>query len=363
MKNVLILPLLLIIGQLCIAQDDPYIISQQKQLRILPVFQSWEDEGVVISELSVPLSVYYPVSRKMSLMLTGNQASISSDNTTNLSGLTDSQLLMSYHLDSYQILINGGINLPSGKADLNPEEFETSKLISLNHYNFRTPSLGQGLMVNIGATWAYPFSEGLIFGAGFSYQYKGEYAPVSGLDAGYKPGNELLLTAGLDMRLSSSSVLSFDGILTSYQADQYDGKDIYQAGNKIVFHGQFRHYFSYHELLVYTKYRMRSTNSLPVAGSLADAEEKSVPDNLELSGQLRFQIRSGMKLGLLANYRSYQKSSLFNAISIVGGGLVPQIRITDKLSSVSRLGYFIGSIAGADTFSGFELGTGLAVSL
>ena len=98
MKNLIFLFSILILFSNSLANDN-YIISQKGYIKIMPNFQMWSIEGNYdISETSFPIMVYYPISRKFNLSLRGNQANIAGDVNT-LSGLTDTQLSCSYHLE------------------------------------------------------------------------------------------------------------------------------------------------------------------------------------------------------------------------------------------------------------------------
>ncbi len=287
------------------AANDAYIISQQAQIKISAIYQTWEDEGNNFSELSIPLYVYYPFSRTLSLTILGQQANASGDEFESLNGFSDTQFNFSYFLESSNLVINSGINLPSGKKELTVEEFQTSKMLSLNHFNFRTPNFGQGLNINLGATWAHPLSKNLVIGIGGSYQLKGAYRPISGLKADYKPGDEILITSGFDIAFSKITSLSIDGIFTTYSADKYNNKEVYKAGNKISFAAQFKHYIGYNDFWLFLRYRIRAKSRLPIAGTLTEEDLKTIPDNIEIAGRYRFQINQNLNLMILGNGRVY----------------------------------------------------------
>ena len=70
-------------------------------------------------------------------------------------------------------MLNLGANLPSGKSEVTPEEFVTLSVISQSLFNFRTPSLGQGLGYTPGLTVAFPLGNQLALGLGVAYQRRG----------------------------------------------------------------------------------------------------------------------------------------------------------------------------------------------
>jgi len=210
MKIFLIILIFLIATNNIFADEDAYVISQKAKLTLLSSYQLWQTDNDDISEFSVPIKLYYPFSRFLSFSISGQQVYASGDNYADLSGLSDAQINCSYFLENANLVLNSGINIPSGKKKLTIEEFEISRILSLSYYNFRLPGFGQGLNLNFGATWAFPVSRNVVIGLGGSYQFKGSYKPLSDMEFDYNPGDEVLLTAGLDMaisRITSVSVL------------------------------------------------------------------------------------------------------------------------------------------------------------
>ena len=67
---------------------------------------------------SIPVSIYFPVNRNMSLSLRGGGATASGDYLQKLSGLMDTQFSLSYFLEVYHLVISLGANVPSGKKEL-----------------------------------------------------------------------------------------------------------------------------------------------------------------------------------------------------------------------------------------------------
>src|SRR4030042_3523372 len=114
--------------------------------------------------------------------------------------------------------------MPTGRKKLSMDEFITSYQISLNQYNFAVPNFGQGFNLAPGISWARPLKANIVFGAGISYQYRGPFEPFAGMSGKYDPGDEILLTGGLDFRLTETSTFSTDMIWNSYGADRLNGE-------------------------------------------------------------------------------------------------------------------------------------------
>ena len=153
MKKILLL-FISFISTATFAGNDNYIISQKGYIKLMPNFQMWSIESNYdISEISFPIMVYFPISRKFNLSLRSNQANIAGDVNT-LSGLADTQLSCSYHLENAHLVFNVGLNLPSGKKELTVTEFQTSSQIAYSYFNFKVPGFGQGFNVSPGISWA-----------------------------------------------------------------------------------------------------------------------------------------------------------------------------------------------------------------
>jgi len=360
MKIFLIILIFLIATNNIFADEDAYVISQKAKLTLLSSYQLWQSDNDDISEFSIPIQLYYPFSRSLSFSISGQQANASGDKYTTLSGISDTQLNLSYYLESVNIVVNSGINLPSGKKELTLKEFEISRILSLSYYNFRLPGFGQGLNLNFGATWAFPVSRNVVIGVGGSYQFKGSYKPLSDMEFDYNPGDEVLLTAGLDMAISRITSVSVDGIFTSYSSDKYNDIEIFRAGNKLTLALQFKHYIGYNNLFIYLRYRTRSKNSLPVVGSLIDEAEKSIPNNFDLNAYYKFRMSNNFKLAILSTGRFYQASSLNDGVSIYGGGLSAEYLFNNNWSVLTNLKYYVGSYTNSDDFSGIEFLVGLS---
>jgi len=352
--------------------QDAYIISQQRFVKIAPAYQRWSVEGDnQFSEFSSPIQIYFPFSRNWSVTVLGNQASAKGEallgsSATNrgqalpkLSGLTDTQLAVRYFLESMNLALDLGLNLPSGKSELGPDEFRTSAELSANIFNFQVPNFGQGFNISPGLTWAVPVRDNLVLGLGASYQYKGSFKPVAGLSDDYNPGDEVLFTGGLDLRLNETTTLSSDLIFTLYGTDQVGDAEIFAAGNKLVANAQFRKYFDFNELWLFARYRSSAKNDLAAGGQLVTEGEKTTPDQIELLGhyQARFTRRFSMRF--LAEGRVYQDTPVFDGVKLFGGGLAPIFSASSNFQLLGQFKYLTGSFDRGDKLSGLEIGVGM----
>ncbi len=340
------------------------------------VYQSWSQKQTGdFNEFSVPLYVYYPVNRQFSVTLRGYGASLSGDNKlANLSGLADTQLGLSYFLDKTNLTFNFGINAPTGKSKLSFEEFETSAAISNNLFNLQVPNFGQGLNVSAGFTWAIPASEVLVLGLGASYQVKGGYQPIRGFIDDYKPGNEILITAGFNLQLGEYTAMNSDVSFTHFAPDRIGQTKVFAAGNRVVVSAQLHRYFNFNQLRLSARYRTRAKNELPAVsiGELAPEAARTIPNQFEIMGQYRMRFRENFWGRALLEGRFYQEAPGFISfaatprsagVHLFGFGMAPEWVISRRATIPIIIKYFTGSFDRGPEISGFEIGAEFWLSL
>jgi len=343
--------------------NDAYIISQERSVTILPLYQNWSIGGRKFSELSLPVFSYVSLNRSMNLTFWGSYAAVRGEALQKLNGLTDTQLAFNYYWEQRRVLLSLRLNAPSGVKGFTPDEFFTSTQLSYSVFNFQVPVLGEGFNIAPAFTWAIPVSEKFVAGLGASYQFKGAYSPLAGIDD-YKPGNELLFTGGFDVRVSPATMLSGDVIFTAYAADKIGAVQSFDSGNKLVANVQFRQYIRFDEVWLLARYRSKAKNNLPAAGGvLAPETEKTAPNHFEILGHYRRRFNQRFAVRLLIDGRFYQETvAAFDGINLLGFGLGPEISFSPRLQATGRFKYFAGKFSGNDDrLSGWEAGAGLGV--
>lgn len=344
----------------CIAAEDAFIISQQRYVHISPIFQSWAaDQGETISEFSTLAMVYFPLNDRMGMSVMSSQAMVSSDISTKLSGLTDTQVNMNYYSEKISTLVSLGVNLPTGKKMLTANQFTTSYLISLKQYNFRVPNFGQGLNISPGLSWAYPVRETFVIGIGISYQYRGPFTPFESMTGQYDPGEEILITGGADLRISETATCAADIVYTSYGKDKLDGQETFQSGNKFITTVQLKINAGYNEFRLLGCYRTKDKNQIAIAGGFLPDEQKTIPDQLDILGQYRFRWGQGHYTSLIGEMRFYNKTSIWGKTNILTLGVAPEFTLSPRVRMPVRLKYSIGNIDNGSKLSGIEIGLGL----
>ena len=355
------------------AQDDAlYLSSQQPPVKISfgALYQSYSDDDSDISEFSIPLALSVPLGSSFGLSLIANQASVSGDALESVSGLSDAQLGLSYYqrVGAGSVVLSLGANIPSGKRELTPEEFETSIFLSQHFYNFRVPGFGQGFNLSPGLVVAFPVSETVVLGVGAAYQAKGGYTPQEGMPDDYTPGKEILITGGLDVRAGPTSNVSADVTFTQYDSDALGDVEVYSSGNKITATAQWLSYIQANVLRLVARYRSQAKSSRPAVLGVADEELRTLPSQVWLVGSYRHRLNQTIHIGVLAQARLFGETDapttvtpldpeFFESKTLFDVGLTPEVAVSDNVALRVRFLYTLGD------FTGFEAGGGLAIEL
>ena len=344
------------------AQERPLLQTSQRQpvqITTLALFQRYVEDEMTLSEMSFPVFVYVPVGRGVGLSLLASQATASGDTLETLSGLNDALVTLSYarRLGRSSLVVSVSANLPSGKQELTQDEFSTSIPLSLNFYDFRVSSFGQGLSLSPGLTFATPLSESFVLGLGASYLYKGSFKPLQGMEDRYEPGSEILLTGGMDIRLSQRAALSGDVTYTLYDTDRVGELEVYDSGSKTTATAVFRHHQGFNVLRLLVRYRGRAKSSVLSDTMLVTQTERTLPNQVEVRALYRLRLRPSVSTGLLVHGRFFEETAVFTKKQLLDVGLLPEVKLSNTLSVIGRFIYTLGTI------DGFEAGGGLTLRL
>ncbi len=339
--------------------------SQANKVLSINFFSFYENWKVQsdrnFSELSNIISLgYYPTSNT-NLMLNAKYATVSGD-VNDLNGFSDMQVLARHTFAEYNLSLNGGVNIPSGKTKLNQEEFLTSQVISNDLFNLRTPGFGQGMNIFFGVTWLNALSDNFVIGTGLSYQIKGEYQPLDENPSKYSPSNEISATAGFDMKLDQTSTLTGDVTGIFYGSDELDGEKIFSSGTRIISSLLYKKYFSFDYLSVFALYRNVALDELEGVFAVID-NEKINPNQfyISLSYSQRFSPKVRIEYRLFSSI--FEKTaSFFSGYKIFGISVNPEFIISSSLKIPVFLKYAIGITSSESNLNNFEIGAGLGLS-
>jgi len=358
-KAILILSML--ISVFILAQEN-YVISQQGFIRFRGIHQGYRsdrDSLNTINEFSLPIEIYWPISRQSSLFVYTSHGSVNGDKLSSLSGLSDTQISWNYYLEDQNLVLNAGLSLPTGKATLTSEEFNTSLLLSQHYWNFITPSFGQGFNLSPGVTWALPLSDAAVMGLGLAYQIRGGFIPRDDLEDVYKPGNELLVTGGVDLRIATLSTVTWDMIFSIYESDTYaDTLEVYKSGNKFVTSLQYHTYFGHDQLTLLMRYRSKSKNQYNTGTVLMTESSKTYPNQIELQGLYRHRHSPEFFMTYGLEGRVFEELDVYAGLNLIGLTGTAEYKMAEKTLLFAQFKLFTGKYSTDVSLSGIEFGGG-----
>ncbi len=182
----------------------------------------------------VPLAYRYRISDRLSADLYTAWASgtvESGGENLELDGFVDTELRASYQATPWAML-SLAVNLPTGNSELTDAESRVASFLSSDLFGFRHSTWGQGLGVTTGIATARRVGEWGV-GAGLSYRYADDFEPRAGQSLRYEPGDELRVRLGLDRNVGENAKLTAGLMFQNFQTDQSDGRNLFQAGNRI----------------------------------------------------------------------------------------------------------------------------------
>jgi hypothetical protein len=345
--------------------QDYYTGTNQFTGRILPVYETWSIKGSTkFSEFTNIISLGYYPSHNTSLSFTTKYASVGGD-LNNLNGLSDSQISMRQSFSKYNLVLNAGINLPSGKTKLSPNQFETVRFISQDLFGMRTPNFGQGTNMILGVSWIHPLSDNYVAGLGVSYQLKTEYQPLSDFSEKYKPANEISFTGGLDIKLSDTQTLTGDIMSVFFGNDKINGNEVFSSGSMTVIDAVYKQYFGFNGLsaillysIVSEKYFEDNIFSNSITSAIESLKLNPNKFYIGVNFNQRFNSKYSLNYGIFTSI--YEKTaSFFSDYTVYGLNVSPNVKVSSQLSIPVILKYSMGSAPNKPDVSSFTFGAGI----
>jgi hypothetical protein len=334
-----------------VRKTSNFSISSRSEFRTLTRSGEEDESSFTVSQLSIPLSVKYAVTRNIALDLLST-AIISSAEGDSLSGLRDLKARTVLMLADDRLMMSAGVNIPVGKSDLNSEEMGVSTVLTDRAMKFRYNNLGEGLDVSFNGGIAQQLGP-LVVGAGAGYLKKGEYALLEDSDDEYHPGDQFAVTAGTDLT-AGTLLLRADGTYTSYHPDKLNGEEVYQEEDKLAIQGTVFLNFVI-QLLASGRYTMRVEPKLFQSDSLEEIESLH-GDQIDAKGYLRFPFTDAFSAMLLGDFVRIEKNENgLNDAQVVGFGAGMTYRFT-RFSRISLEGrYYLGTADdGKSSLDGFS---------
>lgn len=323
------------------------------------VVQNWrlEKQKPVVNQISFPIILNEPIGDHFILRITHSPAQTKWD-TAKISGLSDTWVQGTYLLSSRKAMLHIGLGMPTGKTRLSNAEYELAKHISTNFFRYQVPVYGQGFCAQIGGALAFELTQTVVVGVGAQYVAHGAYHPVrftyrydqteKVFDKPYRPGNELIAQAGVDVLINEETKCIVDGEVARYERDVLDGKEVYKAGERATFGlGLYRRFQSQY-FWGYAVYRMKSKPVFVQGLSMEEVQQYREGPQLELDlvyKAVAFREGGFFLLGE-GRYYPHEKASAFPGGTLIGGGVSVQFQIFEGALADLRAKFFGGTFRG-----------------
>lgn len=190
-----------------------------------------------VSQLALPVVVLLPFGEKFSMDVStafASSAVKANDSTTSeISGLTDTQIRANYRIGADNVLLTVGLNIPTGQYSVPEGQQEAAGQIGNDFLYFPISSMGNGLAMTGGVAYARPVGS-WNFGTGASARKSTEFAAfsVASEDFRFTPADEYRLSLNAD-RPVGDGALSF-GLTYSVFGEDLADTTTYSTGDRFI---------------------------------------------------------------------------------------------------------------------------------
>jgi hypothetical protein len=334
-------------------------------------FETWKAKDDKAAQLAFPITFIYPCSPKMSFYAVTSPSTTSLDAGENysLGGFSDLRWGGHYLTLDDRLLLTFGMSLPTGKNALDAEEYPVAGVLAMPAFNFRVPSLGQGMDIQIGASTAKEIEDWVI-GFGATFLSKGGFKPFKGVEEEYDPGSELTFTAGTDKKaflLGREMQIKGDLVYTTYFEDTWGGEKVFKSGSRIMIQALSSFKWGSVDAGVFIRERMKGKNRRG-SGDLYDTERKNSNANqFEIQGWGWVPIQKNLRLKGLCEIKLYSDSDYgTGGATLLGLGGGGQVRISPRMLFSGDMRFYSGKIkSGTEKVSttGLKLFGGIETTL
>jgi hypothetical protein len=210
-------------------------------LRAAPQYHAYDIQSpsnIKISEFALPLFALVPITPSFSMDIGSAWVKARVEQTggatSDISGLTDTQIRANYTFGNDAFILTAGVNLPTGKSTVASQQQLAASLIGSDFLALPISNMGTGFGATGGIAVARPVGDWSV-GAGLSVRRSSQYDPF---DAGgapalhYQPGNEYRARIGVDRAVGTGRVAA--GFTYSKFGDDNLGGSIYNTGDRYL---------------------------------------------------------------------------------------------------------------------------------
>jgi hypothetical protein len=158
----------------------------------------------------------------------------STTTTSELSGLTDTQLRANYSLGQDFVVFTAGLNLPTGSATVSPAKLDAATRIGSDFLTFPISGFGSGLGMTGGLAIAKPAGAWNL-GFAASMRHAAEYEPfkdAAGVATKFTPGAEIRTRLGVDHPFGTGRISA--GFTYSKFGDDKANASTFNTGDRFI---------------------------------------------------------------------------------------------------------------------------------
>lgn len=202
-------------------------------------FRSWKLEAsnthATVTQLHFPFTTSVGVGKRADLVISGAMGFSSlkpdSGRALALNGPADVTAQAFFRGAGNRFLLQAGVNLPTGKRDLDADQLTVSRALANPLLAFRLKQYGQGTDVNVGLAAALPLAPGVTFGVGTGRIFRGAYPLGDGMKD-FEPASETAISTGLDLgdKNGTGPTARIDAVYRLYGTDRQAGLDSSKPG-------------------------------------------------------------------------------------------------------------------------------------
>jgi hypothetical protein len=181
----------------------------------------------------IPLAYTLPIGRRFDLELYSAYASGSVEkggSAYTLQGPVDTRVRARVQVSPWAVF-TALVNLPTGKSAHDDEEAVVASVLSTDILGFQEANWGTGTAITAGFATAHQGGSWGV-GLGASYRLSTGFEPTEGSNLTFEPGNEIRVRLGVDRNVGESGKFTAGITAQNFSEDQYDGRNLFQAGNR-----------------------------------------------------------------------------------------------------------------------------------
>ncbi len=190
-----------------------------------------------VSQFALPMVVVLPFGERISVDVSTAFANstVSNDGTTTseISGLTDTQIRANFRLGNERILLTAGLNIPTGRYSVPEGEQEAAGQIGNDFLYYPISSMGNGLAATGGIAYARPMGDWNV-GVGASGRKSAEFSAftVASEDFRFTPADEYRAQLNADRPVGDGAISL--GLTYSAFGEDFADTTTYSTGDRII---------------------------------------------------------------------------------------------------------------------------------